>query len=149
VFLTTLLVTLLVSAVPVSAQQDEKGKLPKKGDHLVIKGCLRGNAVEQAEAMFLDEDGDPRQQDAQLPIFTYRLEGDKKLLKDLKTKHDRMVVEVKGVLRSDLSPGGLGTTVGRTRINIGVDPASSRGAQQPVPVLEARSFEGSTVSCAK
>ena len=85
----------------------------------------------------------------QVPSLTYRLQGDKGILKSLKQKHDRMIVEVKGILRSELTRSGLGTDVGRTRITIGVDPRSSRGSDQPVPVLEATSFEGSTISCAK
>ena len=71
-------------------------------------------------------------------------------LKELKDKHDRMVVQVKGVLRSELSQSGIGTTVGRTRITIGADPRNpTQGAEQPLPVLEAKSFEATTVNCGK
>ncbi len=78
--------------------------------------------------------------------YTYRLQGDKALLKELKDKHDRKVVEVKGILRSSLTGSGIGTTVGRTRITIGGDP-NRRSAEQPLPVLEAIAFEGMPVSC--
>jgi len=44
---------------------------------------------------------------------------------------------------------GLGTTVGRTRITIGSDPNGPRGAEQPLPVLEAIAFEGLPVTCGK
>ena len=61
-----------------------------------------------------------------------------------------MEVQVKGILRSELSRSGIGTDVGRTRITIGVDPRNpTRGAEQPLPVLEAKSFEATTVSCGK
>ncbi len=146
------LVTLsaLLCAVPLSAQSD-KAKPPKKGDVLVIRGCLRGSAVEAAEAMRVDAEGE-RRLDETVPVLTYRLEGKKDLLKDLKSKHDKKVVEVTGVLRSELSGSGLGGVVGNTRISIGVDPRTGRapqGADQAVPVLEATSFEGSPTSCAR
>ena len=151
------LVTLsaLLCADPLSAQTD-KAKPPKKGDVLaaageVIRGCLRGSAVEAAEAMRVDAEGE-RRLDETVPVLTYRLEGKKDLLKDLKSKHDKKVVEVTGVLRSELSGSGLGGVVGNTRISIGVDPRTGRapqGADQAVPVLEATSFEGSPTSCAR
>jgi hypothetical protein len=54
------------------------------------------------------------------------------------------------ILRSELSQSGIGTTVGRTRITIGADPRNpTPGGDQPVPVLEAISFEATTVSCGK
>ena len=146
------LVTLsaLLCAVLLSAQSD-RAKPPKKGDVLVIRGCLRGSAVEAAEAMRVDAEGE-RRLDETVPVLTYRLEGKKDLLKDLKSKHDKKVVEVTGVLRSELSGSGLGGVVGNTRINIGVDPRTGRtpqGADQAVPVLEAKSFEGSPTNCAR
>src|SRR5262245_32580170 len=146
------LVTLsaLLCAVSLSAQSD-RAKPPKKGDVLVIRGCLRGSAVEAAEAMRVDAEGE-RRLDETVPVLTYRLEGKKDLLKDLKSKHDKKVVEVTGVLRSELSGSSLGGVVGNTRIAIGVDPRTGRapqGADQAVPVLEATSFEGSPTNCAR
>jgi hypothetical protein len=140
----------LLWTVPLTAQI-EKPKVPKKGDVLVIRGCLRGSAVESAETMTVDAEGSQRVED-QIPTLTYRLQGKKDLLKELKDKHDRMVVEVTGILRSNLSGSGIGKDVGRTRISIGVDPRTGRsphGADQAIPVLEATKFEGSTVSCAR
>lgn len=99
--------------------------------------------------MTVDAEGTPRSEDA-VPVLTYRLQGDKRLLKDLKARHDRKVVEVKGILRSDISGSGIGKDIGRTRITIGIDPRTGRsphGEDRAVPVLEAISFEGTTVSC--
>jgi hypothetical protein len=139
---------ILLCAVPLLAQTSTQ-KPPKKGDTVSVRGCLRGSAVEQADLLVEDENGDARQND-QVPALTYRLQGDKSLLRQLKDKHDRMVVQVKGILRSELSRSGIGTDVGRTRITIGVDPRNpTRGAEQPLPVLEAKSFEATTVSCGK
>jgi hypothetical protein len=142
---------LLLSAGPVAGQQNDQPRMPKKGDAVIVKGCLHGSSVESAEMMIEDREGGVRDLD-QVPILTYRLQGDKALLKDLKSKFDRMVVEVKGTLQSELTKSGIGTGIGRTRITIGADPKTGRlpqGADQIVPVLEAKSFEGSAVSCGK
>ncbi len=96
------IVALLLLAVPLSAQQTTPQKPPKKGDTVSVRGCLRGNAVEQAELLIEDAEGDHRRNDV-VPLLTYRLQGDKKVLKELKDKHDRMVVQVKGILRSEVS----------------------------------------------
>ncbi len=89
---------LLLVAVPLSAQQTAPQKPPKKGDTVSVRGCLRGNAVEQAELLIEDAEGDTSRND-QVPLLTYRLQGDKKVLKELKENHDRMVVQVKGILK--------------------------------------------------
>jgi hypothetical protein len=142
------IIAFLLCAVALSAQTPPQ-KPPKKGDTIIVRGCLRGNAVEQADLLIEDAEGDTKQND-QFPAMTYRLQGDKSVVKELKDKHDRMVVQVKGILRSELSQKGIGTTVGRTRITIGADPRNpTQGADQPLPVLDAKSFEATTVSCGK
>ena len=149
-----LLVTFLVIplvAVVASAAQTDKPKPPKKGDTVVIKGCLSGSAVEAAQMMRVDAEGEQRSEE-QVPVLTYRLQGKKDLLKELRDKHDRMVVEVTGILKSELSGSGIGRDVGRTRITVGVDPRVSRspqGTDRAIPVIEATSFEGTTVSCGR
>ena len=136
----------MACAVSLVAQTSPQ-KVPKKGDTVIVRGCLRGNSVEQADLMVEESEGETRRNE-QVPVLTYRLEGDKSVLKALKDKHDRMVVQVKGVLRSELSRSAMGTDVGRTRITIGADPRNpSQGVDQPLPVLDARSFEPTTVSC--
>jgi len=144
-----LYVLVMLLAIGVVGAQDRK--LPKKGDTLVIRGCLRGSAVESAATMTVDAEGEAKVEDL-IPALTYRLQGKKELLKELKEQHDRKVVEVKGVLRSELAGSGVGTTVGRTRITIGVDPRTGSGAarnDQAIPVLEAQSFEGTTITCGR
>jgi hypothetical protein len=140
---------IMLVAVGVLGAQDRK--LPKKGDTLVIRGCLRGSSVESAETRTVDAEGETKTEDL-VPSLTYRLQGKKDLLKELKDKHDRKVVEVKGILRSELAGSGLGTTVGNTRITIGVDARTGSGGprnDQAIPVLEAQSFEGTTITCAR
>jgi hypothetical protein len=144
---------LLLSHPALLEFQSEKAKTPKKGDRIVIQGCLRGSAVESAQAMTVDEAGEAVEESRGLvPVLTYRLEGDKNVLKDLKNKHDKHVVVVKGVLRSELSTSPMGTQVGNTRIGFGMDPSGRgmpRGTNQSIPVLQVKSFEGSEVSCGK
>jgi hypothetical protein len=141
------LVLLSVCTVSLVAQTAQKP--PKKGDAVIVRGCLRGSAIEDADLLTEDTEGDPKPNDS-VPALTYRLQGEKSVLKELKDKHDRKIVEVKGILRSALSPSGPGTTVGRTRITIGADPRNpTRGADQQMPVLEALTFEGTTISCGK
>jgi hypothetical protein len=144
------LAVIAISSISIGAHQTdtEKPRTPKKGDTIQIKGCLRGTAVEAASLMTVDAEGETREHD-EVPVLTYRLQGDKKLLNDLKEKHDRRVVTVKGILRSDLTHKAMGTTIGRTRITIGSDPHSAHGTDAPMPVLEAMSFEGEPVSCAR
>ena len=139
-----------ICSLSISAHQadTEKPRTPKKGDTILIKGCLRGSAVEAANLMTVDAEGETREQD-EIPVLTYRLQGDKKLLKDLKEKHDRRIVTVKGILRSELMHKAMGTTIGRTRIMIGSDPRDPHRTDAPMPVLEATSFEGVAVTCGK
>ena len=141
----------LVVLVGVGGLAAQERKPPKKGDTVVIRGCLRGSAVESAETRTVDAEGETKTDDL-VPSLTYRLQGKKDLLKELKDKHDRKVVEVKGILRSELAGSGLGTTVGRTRIAIGVDARTGSGGarnDQAIPVLEAQSFEGTTITCGR
>jgi hypothetical protein len=141
------LVLLCACTVSLFAQTTQKP--PKKGDAVIVRGCLRGNAIEDADLLSEDAEGEPKPNDS-VPALTYRLQGEKSVLKELKDRHDRKIVQVKGILRSELSRSGPGTTVGRTRITIGADPRNpTRGADQQMPVLEALTFEGTTISCGK
>ena len=150
-FRPVLLSLALVPALALAVQAQDKPKPLKKGDSLIIKGCLRGSAVEGAETMRRDAEGEARR-DEDVPVLTYRLEGKKDLLKELKEQYDKKTVEVRGILRSDLSGAGVGTTVGNTRIGIGLDPRTSRSpyaTDQAIPVLEVTAFDGSSISCAR
>ena len=141
-------VMIVLASGPLTAQER---KPPKKGDTVIVRGCLRGSAVESADMMRVDAEGGTTREEL-VPALTYRLQGKKELLKDMKDKHDRKVVEVKGILRSELGGSGIGKTVGNTRISIGVDPRTGSGPHgndTAVPVLEALSFEGTTISCAR
>ncbi len=150
-FSPVLLSLALVGALVLAVQAQDNPKPPKKGDSLIIKGCLRGSAVEGAETIRKDAEGEAKR-DEDVPVLTYRLEGKKDLLKELKEQYDKKTVEVRGILRSDLSGAGVGTTVGNTRIAIGLDPRTSRSphaTDQAIPVLEVTAFDGSSITCAR
>ncbi len=144
----SIITLLLVRRGSVGADRHRRNRR-RKATRSSFEAVSAGSAVEQADLLIEDAEGDTKQND-QVPALTYRLQGDKSVVKELKDKHDRMVVQVKGILRSELSQSGIGTTVGRTRITIGADPRNpTHGAEQPLPVLEAKSFEATTVSCGK
>jgi hypothetical protein len=120
----------------------------KKGDAIAISGCLRGSSLEATD-MGSGDDINPV-----VESTTFRLTGDKALLKEMKEKHEKKVVEIRGVLKSDLQPGSWGEkTVGNTRISIGTPSTGSASAaeetKRPVPVVEVKSYEGRSVPCGR
>jgi hypothetical protein len=142
-------VTLLVAlALSVPLLQDKAApKLPKKGDTIVVKGCLRGSALEATETS--NESGDA----TTLRPLVYRLTGNKDTLKKLREAHDGSVVEVTGTLKSTLPMDEeRGTTIGRTRVRIGVGSGSVGSQANPeasrsIPVLDVKTYEGVAVKC--
>jgi hypothetical protein len=140
---------LLSLSVTSASAQDRSSTLPKKGDTITVKGCLRGGAVESTDVEW-----------GETPVgladnLTFQLKGDKNLLKDLKKQHDAHLVSVTGVLKSDLSPAGPGASakIGNMRIGIGApsaNPASpDAGNRRALPVLEVKSFDGGPTSCGR
>ena len=138
----------MCSLAIAAAPQDSKGKTPKSGDTIVVEGCLVNGMLSATEMGLASEDEDKRQFSA----HTFQLKGKKDLLKDLRERFDGHVVVVTGVLKSQLDPTPLGTTVGNTRIVVGAESSmrgggSVPGGTEPLPVLEAKSFEGSPTTC--
>jgi hypothetical protein len=139
----------LAAGGSLSAGQERAGEPhpPKSGDTIIVKGCLRGQALEAAEPA-------PQRPDV---IFqsglTFQLKGKKDLLKALVEKHDGRTVELTGVLKSRIDAGARGRQFGRTRIVVGVQSTGERGVlpppDEPMPVLEVKSFEGDGVSCVR
>ena len=144
---TTILAAALVFLGTVG-QERTPAKVPQKGDTVVVKGCLRGSALESTETGIVDSEA------RMMTALVYRLTGDKGTLKQMRQEYDGSVVEATGILKSTLPPAdeSRGKTFGRTRIRIGVgspnvgSPASSE-ANRSIPVLEVKSYEGSTVKC--
>ena len=145
-----LCIALLLPVAGVIAQDKAHSNTPpsKKGDAIAIYGCLRCSALEATD-LGGGEDVAPVAQ-----ATTFRLTGDKALLKEMKEKYDKKVVEVRGVLKSDLLPTSWAErTVGKTRISIGTPSTGSAAAYQEtkrsVPQVEVRSYEGRDISCGR
>jgi hypothetical protein len=141
---------LLVALPSVAAAQEGKDppKGIKKGDKISVRGCLSGAALEATDVSGTD---------GSIPLaggLTFRLTGDKSLLKELREKHDGKIVDVAGVLKSELTQNTTATRkVGKMHITIGT-PAAAPGRpdtemQRSLPVLELKSYDGSTTSCGR
>lgn len=138
--LLALLAAVVIATVP--AQEKEPERRPQRGDTLVARGCLGSGVVEAAELE--DEAGRVRYA---VPL-TYRLSGDKKLLKTLKEQHAHHADLLTVVLRSDLPDErrSAGARIGNTRIGLGIpDPNPSN--RQVLPVLEVKGFEHRDIRC--
>ena len=136
---------LLAPAGPLDVQdQSSATKPPRKGDRIVVRGCVNGPLLEGIDIS-----------DANSPLLppglTFRLSGDKKLLKQLRTEEDRRKVEITGVLKSDLpnDTSALKGRVGKTRIAVGVGAPDTMHQQAPPhrPVIEVKSFEPLAIAC--
>ncbi len=142
-----LVLALLLPVAGVAAQEKPVAAPSKKGDRIAIYGCLRGSALEATDIGGSD-DVSPMTQGV-----TFRLTGDKKVLKELKEKQEKKLVEVHGVLKSDLQQRYPETKLGRVRIGIGSPSTGSASAadeaKRSVPVVEVRSFKGSDTSCVR
>jgi hypothetical protein len=146
-------IAVLCVAIPAILAAQNKSKhpsaLPEKGDLVVLKGCLRGGALEAT---------DVGAEDSSTPLLsglTFRLTGKKDLLKEMKQKYDGRLVEVRGTLKSDLQPqAGYGTNVGGMRITIGGPTAGPGGGREAetrksLPVVDVSGFEGSGTGCGR
>ena len=129
-------------------QEKPADRLPRKGDSVVVKGCLKGRALEATETGLLDSTA------RAMTALVYRLTGDKELLKKLRDDHEGQIVEVTGILKSTLPPADdtRGATIGRTRVRIGVGAPNvgtqaNAEASRSIPVLEVKSYEGAPVRC--
>jgi hypothetical protein len=139
---------IVLGAGQAVAQEKEKARPPKSGDTIIVEGCLNATMLEGASATPADGNN------ALLPSgLTYQLKGKKDVLKDLTAKHNGQVVEITGVLKSNIDTGSAhGTTIGKTRVVVGVqstspDRAMMPGTQELLPVLEVKSFESGAINC--
>jgi hypothetical protein len=140
----------LVISTTFAAQNQGKDStaLPKKGEAVALRGCLRGAALEAT-----DVEGE----DSSTPLLsglTFRLTGKKDLLKDMKQKHDGRIVQVRGTLKSDLQQhAGYGANLGGMRITIG-GPTGGAGARdmepkRSLPVVDVSTFVGTETTCGR
>lgn len=142
---------LATAPLPATARQEKPEKPqgpPKKGEAISVRGCLTGSALEATELGSVDATG------GLSSGVTFQLKGDKALLKDMRDKYDGRVVEVQGILKSDLPQENVTSRkVGKVRITIG-SPAANPGSlaaegQRSQPVLEAKSYEGTITVCGR
>jgi hypothetical protein len=114
----------------------------RKGDTVILRGCLTGGVVEAGELS--SSDGNVKH----LLPHDYRLTGKKDLLKALKEAHMHHVDAITGVLKTDLpvERKGMGGRIGNTSVGIGVgNPQAS--TQRALPVVEVKSFEHVDIRC--
>lgn len=117
---------------------------PKRGEIVIARGCVTGSVLESTDTESTDSTGRLTQ------LVTYRLTGDKDVLKTLRKEHDRHIEEITGVLKSALVTNQKrGKQVGKTRIVIGVGPSARADGQKPqeLPVLSVTSFRHIAASC--
>jgi hypothetical protein len=132
-------------ALAVSAQEPAPRR-PQKGDTVIAVGCMKGSALEAQETRLATAAADDDSARIEAPI-TYRLTGDKELLKQLKAAHSSHLEEITGVLKSRLpDERGRGKQLGRTGIYVGL---GTPNASQPpaLPVLEITSFKHLATDC--
>lgn len=137
----------LAASVSAAAWQEKPAAPdPKKGDTIYVKGCLDGSVLVSTEVKVEDTTGELA------TALTFRLTGEKDLLKKFRETYDGRIVEVTGILKSNLpKEGGPGVKIGKTRVHIGVGtPQPGTPMEQTtrsLPVLEVKSYEGRATIC--
>jgi hypothetical protein len=139
-----MLITALVVLMGLAAGQEKSSaaKPPKKGDTVVVRGCITGGVIEAGELS--SKDGAY----THLMPYDYRLTGKKEIVKMVKEEHLHHADRVTGVLKTDLPTerkGGTGR-IGNTSIGIGMSPSQGY-TERPLPVLEVTSIEHVDVRC--
>lgn len=141
-----MLIALLVLALtgPVSGQgAKDEVKPPRRGDKVVVRGCLSGGSLDSTEVKAAGED---EKGTAYSDFVTFRLTGDKKVLKKIRMEHSGHADVLHGTLGTDLPKPG-GSAIGNSRIRIGVGRGMAPEAPPPLPVLKVSSFEHTGVTC--
>ena len=142
-------IVLLAAVLALVVTQDKpsvpSSAVPKKGDTIVVRGCIDGGTVASSQSEVSDSTG------VYSAPVTYRLTGDKKAIKQIKQEHDGHSDILTGILKSDLPDRNppRGKTVGNTRITIGMgeQPRSDPRAVQYMPVLQVKGIEHTGTSC--
>lgn len=125
-------------------REEKQNKPPKRGDVIVVRGCLKGSVLEGADLRGPSAEGFAE-------LITFRLTGDKKTMEQIRKEHDRHADIVTGELRTDLPTATHthGKKIGNTRIVIGMGAArpGTPDSPPPMPVLKVTSFEHTGVPC--
>lgn len=141
-----MLIALLVLALtgPAGGQDKDKddAKPPKRGDKVTVRGCLSGGSLDSTEVTAFDKD---EKETRHYEFLTFRLTGDKTVLKEIRMEHSGHVDVLHGTLGTDLPKPG--SRIGNSRISIGIGRGMSPEPPPPLPVLKVRSFEHTGVTC--
>jgi hypothetical protein len=139
-----MLITALALLVSVAFAQGKPSaaKPPKKGDTVVVRGCITGGVIEAGELS--SADGEYKR----LIPYDYRLTGKKDIVKTVKEEHLHHADAVTGVLKTDLPTErkGMSGRIGNTNVGIGMGPSQDY-TQRAIPVLEVTSIEHVDVRC--
>ena len=138
------LVAVIAMSLPrAGAEAPTKESAPPQ-DSVTLQGCVKGPVFKQIPLSSAYIDG------KMTFIRTYRLSGEKALLKRMK-KDTGFVFEVAGVVREAAADprGGYSTSVGKTRITIGGATSGMAPAPPPAdqPTLVVDSFERLSMRC--
>ena len=142
-------ILLLTSVLALVGSQDKQPEpsspAPKRGDTIVVRGCVDGGTFVSSQTETRDSTG------LYSGTLTYRLSGEKKTIKQIKQEHDGHADVLTGVLKSDLpnQHAPRGKVVGNTRITIGIGepPRSDARSVQYMPVLQVKQLEHTGASC--
>ena len=138
---TVLALALLAASSSLLSQERP---VPKDSTRLSISGCARGRVFTVGR--------DPEHESSSFVVelgTKIRLEGDKKVLADIKAREASMV-ELTGLMKqSDVRPPGIGIAGGRVRITP-VMPngrTSTPGPGPSPPILDVESYRLLNASC--
>jgi hypothetical protein len=141
-----MLIALLVLALigPGVSQEKDGGdaKPPKRGDKVEVRGCLSGGSLDSTEVMSRDKDD---KEARYYEFVTFRLTGDKKVLREIRMEHSGHADLLHGTLGTDLPKPG--SRIGNSRVSIGIGRGMSPEPPPPLPVLKVSSFEHTGVTC--
>lgn len=140
-----LTIGLVLAILAAQEKPAEPTAIPKRGDTVTVRGCIVGGTIESSETEVPDSS---RKYSG---FITYRLTGDKKVLKQVKQEHDGHVDVLTGVLKSDLPDPNTprGKRIGNTRITVGIggQPHPDPRAPQYMPALQVKEVEHTGASC--
>ena len=135
-----IVVLLFGAAFFVGSQDKEKSnRPPKRGDTVVVTGCVSRGRIESNDMKVADGEGTYDR------LVTYRLTGDKKVLESLKKEHEGHIEILTAVLKSEL-PIDDHRKIGNTNIGIGL-PGRNQPAMPSYPALEVKSAAHTGKTC--
>lgn len=136
----------LLAAMPLVAQQEERPKVPKDSLLVTITGCLKGRVLRAADVRQPDVTSGPT-----IRQTTFRVAGKKDVMKMVKALDDGRRVEMTGLIRkSALMEPGVKFKGGRVVVGGGTMSSGSSSLPNPadnVLVIDAWSVQALGGSC--